>query len=74
MFIKLFINAQSGPAIQVIVATLVLPSGGQLYLLRKYMITRGEGDVCEYFILWRVCRSRISSFAGHSLVSIHFPI
>ena len=55
MFIKLYINAQSGPVIQVIVATLILPSGGQLYLLRKYMITRGLGDVCEYFIVWLVC-------------------
>ena len=48
MFIKLYIHAQSGPVIEVIVATLVLPSGGQLYFLRKYMITHGLGDVCEY--------------------------
>ena len=27
------------------------PSGGQLYLLRKYMNTRGLGNVCEYFFL-----------------------
>ena len=42
MFIKLYINAQSSS----LYATLVLPSGGQLYLLRKYIITRGLGDMC----------------------------
>ena len=50
------------------------PKRGSIIFVTKYMITRGEGDVCEYFILWRVCRSLISNFAGHFLVSIHFPI
>ena len=74
MFIKLYITVQSDPVTSSsLYPTLVLPSGGQLYLLRKYIITCGLGDVWEYYFCG-VCRLRISSFAVHSFVSVHFPI
>ena len=49
--VLLYITVQSDPVTSSSLnAALVLPSGGQLYLLRKYMITRGLGDVWEDFL------------------------